>query len=63
MCPWNRFSRAHNEIEFYPKDELKKLRKKEWKELTKETFDIIFKGSAVKRASFDGLKRNIVSAS
>jgi len=63
VCPWNRFSRAHNEIEFYPKDELKKLRKKEWKELTKETFDIIFKGSAVKRASFDGLKRNIVSAS
>jgi len=63
VCPWNRFSRAHNEIEFYPKDELKKLRKKEWKELTKETFDIIFKGSAVKRTSFDGLKRNIVSAS
>ena len=63
VCPWNRFSRAHNEIGFYPKDELKKLRKKEWKELTKETFDIIFKGSAVKRASFDGLKRNIVSAS
>ena len=63
VCPWNRFSKPHNEKQFYPQEELKELRKKDWKELTKETFDIIFKGSAIKRSKFDGLKRNILSAS
>ena len=63
VCPWNRFSKPHNEKQFYPQEELKELRKKDWKELTKETFDIIFKSSAIKRSKFDGLKRNILSAS
>ena len=63
VCPWNRFSKPHNEKQFYPQEELKELRKKDWIELTKETFDIIFKGSAIKRSKFDGLKRNILSAS
>ena len=39
------------------------MSKKDWKEFTKETFDIIFKGSAIKRSEFDGLKRNIFTAS
>lgn len=63
VCPWNRFSKPHNEKELLPKEELNKMSKKDWKELTKETFDIIFKGSAIKRSKFDGLKRNIFSAS
>jgi len=63
VCPWNRFSKPHNEKELLPKKVLNKMSKKDWKELTKETFDIIFKGSAIKRSKFDGLKRNIFSAS
>ena len=60
---WNRFSQPHNEKQFNPKNELIEFTKKDWKELTKETFDIIFKDSAVKRAKFEGIKRNIFSAS
>jgi len=63
VCPWNRFSQPHNEKQFSPKSELIEFTKKDWKELTKETFDIIFKDSAVKRAKFKGIKRNIFSAS
>ncbi len=63
VCPWNRFSQPHNEKQFNPKSELIEFTKKDWKELTKETFDIIFKDSAVKRAKFKGIKRNIFSAS
>ena len=63
VCPWNRFSQPHNEKQFNPKNELIEFTKKDWKELTKETFDIIFKDSAVKRAKFEGIKRNIFSAS
>ncbi|MBV20268.1 MAG: tRNA epoxyqueuosine(34) reductase QueG [Cytophagia bacterium] len=63
VCPWNRFSKPHSEKELMPKEKLKKMSKKDWKELTKETFDIIFKDSAIKRCKFDGLKRNILSVS
>ena len=59
VCPWNRFSKPHNEENFLPNQEIKKYRKKDWIELTEETFNIIFKGSAVKRTKYRGLKRNI----
>ena len=59
VCPWNKFSISHNEREFLPKEELSKMSKKDWQELTHETFNKIFKNSAVKRTKFQGLKRNI----
>ncbi|HIF14882.1 MAG TPA: tRNA epoxyqueuosine(34) reductase QueG [Bacteroidetes bacterium] len=59
VCPWNSFSKPHSEPLFEPKEELINMSKNEWKELTKETFRKVFKGSAVKRTKFEGLKRNI----
>ena len=59
VCPWNRFSQKHNEPLFNPNQELKKMETKDWEELTEETFEVIFKNSAVKRTKFKGLKRNI----
>ena len=59
VCPWNKFSIAHNEPLFNPQPELLEMEKKDWEELTKETFDRIFKKSAVKRTKFEGLNRNI----
>ncbi|MBK6265025.1 tRNA epoxyqueuosine(34) reductase QueG [Marivirga sp. S37H4] len=59
VCPWNRFSQPHHEPEFLPHDELKNMKKNEWEELTKEVFNEVFRKSAVKRAKFEGLKRNI----
>ena len=59
VCPWNRFSRKHNEPLFNPNQEMTKMGKKEWEELTEETFEVIFKNSAVKRTKYKGLKRNI----
>jgi epoxyqueuosine reductase len=35
------------------------MTKQEWKNISKETFDKLFKNSAVKRTKFNGLKRNI----
>ncbi|MXV52083.1 tRNA epoxyqueuosine(34) reductase QueG [Pedobacter sp. HMF7647] len=60
VCPWNRFSIPHTEPEFEPKNELLQLSKSEWEELTEETFQVIFKNSAVKRTKYAGLKRNIL---
>ena len=59
VCPWNKFSKPHREESFNPKNELSSLKKTDWIELTEETFNLIFEGSAIKRANYNGLKRNI----
>ncbi len=59
VCPWNRFSKPHDEEKFKPKEELLKMRKQDWEEITEDVFDKLFEGSAVKRTKFVGLKRNI----
>ncbi|WP_026837445.1 tRNA epoxyqueuosine(34) reductase QueG [Gillisia sp. JM1] len=59
VCPWNKFSKAHSEPLFDPNPQILEYDKKDWEELTKETFNEIFKKSAVKRTKFDGLKRNL----
>ena len=59
VCPWNRFSKPHNESRFEPNEQLLRLKQSEWRELTEEIFQEIFRKSAVKRTKFDGLKRNI----
>jgi len=59
VCPWNRFSLAHNEPKFQPNEKLLDFSKNEWIELTEEIFQEVFKKSAVKRTKFKGLKRNI----
>jgi epoxyqueuosine reductase len=59
VCPWNRFSKPHNEPQFQPHPMLFDLTKNDWKDLTEELYRELFRGSAVKRAKFDGLKRNV----
>lgn len=59
VCPWNRFSKAHNEPLFDPNPEMLSMSKKDWEEITEEVFQKIFRKSAVKRTKFSGLKRNI----
>ncbi len=59
VCPWNRFSKAHSEPLFNPHPDLLSMTKKDWEEITKETFNKVFKKSAVKRTKFEGLQRNI----
>lgn len=59
VCPWNRFSKPHNEPLFNPHPELLSMSKKDWEEITEETFRKVFKKSAVKRTKYSGLTRNI----
>ena len=59
VCPWNKFSRQHQEPAFKPKEQLLDMTAGEWKEITKEVFEDLFAGSAVKRTGYEGLKRNI----
>ncbi len=59
VCPWNRFALPTQDEEFRPNEKLLAFSKKDWEEITEEVYRDIFKKSAVKRAKFDGLKRNI----
>lgn len=59
VCPWNKFSKKHSEPLFTANSELLTMSKKDWIEITEETFKTVFKKSPIKRAKFLGLKRNI----
>ena len=59
VCPWNRFSTPHKDSRFNPHENLLKMNKADWHDLTEEVFQELFRKSAVKRTKFDGLKRNI----
>jgi epoxyqueuosine reductase len=59
VCPWNRFSKSHTNQALIPMEDLFRFRKEKWMELTEETFNKLFKISALKRTGFKGLKRNI----
>ena len=59
VCPWNKFSKSHNEPLLKPNESILNFSKKDWEEITSETFNKVFKNSAVKRTKFHGFKRNI----
>jgi epoxyqueuosine reductase len=59
VCPWNRFSTPHHEAQFNNQTGLLNLTTDEWHEMTEETFNKVFKHSAVKRTKYKGLKRNL----
>ncbi|MDC9723731.1 MAG: tRNA epoxyqueuosine(34) reductase QueG [Urechidicola sp.] len=59
VCPWNRFSKPHNEPLFNPPSKLLEMSKRDWEEITDDVFKKVFKKSAVKRTKYNGLQRNI----
>jgi epoxyqueuosine reductase len=59
VCPWNRFSKPHQEEKFLPNPELREMDTNAWLEITEETFRKVFPKSAVKRTKITGLKRTI----
>jgi len=58
-CPWNRFSTPTTIAELEPKPQLMAMKKDDWRQLSEEQYRLLFKGSAVKRAKYSGLIRNI----
>ena len=58
-CPWNRFAKPTDCMELHPSETLLHMTKEDWQQLTEEKYRLLFKGSAVKRAKYQGLTRNI----
>lgn len=60
VCPWNmKFIIPHQEKAFEPKAELIAMRKENWNKITEMEFGELFRGSAVKRAKFSGIKKTL----
>ena len=59
VCPWNRFSKPHNEPLFQTNSDILNFSKSDWEDITVDTFQKVFKNSAVKRTKYEGLLRNI----
>ena len=59
VCPWNRFSKPTTEQGFTPIPEILDLNKKQWEEMSEETFRQVFKHSPLKRTKFAGIQRNL----
>ena len=61
-CPWNSFAKPTEVEEFRANPELMAMTREGWANLTVEDYQRLFKGSAVKRAKYAGLVRNIKAA-
>jgi epoxyqueuosine reductase len=59
VCPWNRFSKPTQEPAFTPITEILHYHEKDWEDLSEEGFKKIFAGSSIKRAKYQGIKRNL----
>jgi epoxyqueuosine reductase len=59
VCPWNRFSKPHQEARFNSNPQLSSMTEQDWREITEDVFQNVFKNSPVKRTKLEGLKRNI----
>lgn len=58
-CPHNRQPRPTTVEEFRPSAALRAMTRRDWQHLTVEQYRLLFKGSAVKRAKYEGVMRNI----
>jgi epoxyqueuosine reductase len=59
VCPWNNNAHPHSEPWLEPRPGLLEMGREDWAGMDEEQFDRLFEGSAVKRAGYRGLRRNI----
>ena len=59
VCPWNRFSSPHQELDFNMREAIGKNGWQEWEEITHELWEEIMQGSAIRRTGYQGFKRNL----
>ena len=58
-CPHNLHPVPTTVDEFMPSEELLKMKESDWLNLTHEEWCRLFRGSAVKRAKYEGFMRNV----
>jgi epoxyqueuosine reductase len=59
VCPWNKFAAPTTEPEFTPNRRIIEMSREDWDNLDNAQFNLLFKKSALMRAKFNGLRRNL----
>ncbi|HEX6846878.1 MAG TPA: tRNA epoxyqueuosine(34) reductase QueG [Chitinophagaceae bacterium] len=59
VCPWNRFAKSTNEIEFTPLPGILDLTTREWEMMSEEKFKQLFRHSPLRRSKLKGIRRNL----
>ncbi|MBN2806532.1 MAG: tRNA epoxyqueuosine(34) reductase QueG [Prolixibacteraceae bacterium] len=59
VCPWNQRPKITKEEAFKPHPDFLKMSRADWEALSETQFNNIFQQSAVQRAGFEKLKRNV----
>jgi epoxyqueuosine reductase len=59
VCPWNRFSKPHQETGFTPIPEILNFSTAQWEAMTEESFKKLFSDSPLRRAKWKGIQRNL----
>jgi len=59
VCPWNRFSKPHQEPAFQPIPAILDLSTQDWLDMTAESFKQLFRDSPLKRAKYEGIQRSL----
>jgi epoxyqueuosine reductase len=59
VCPWNRKAAPTKTAEFAPLPGLLEMSRDDWYRMDEQQYKILFGKSAVKRARFSGIKRNL----
>lgn len=60
-CPHTRAAVPCSEADFQPSSALLAMQREDWQTLTREQYQELFRGSAIKRAKYEGLQRNIAA--
>ena len=58
VCPWNKKAKPNQSIDFIPVEGLLEMKKEDWLDLTRSTYNRIFKHSAFERAGYERIRRN-----
>lgn len=59
VCPWNKYASPNTEERFNPSTEMLSYSKEDWRNMDQSTFNSVFRKSAVKRAKYSGIRRNL----
>lgn len=59
VCPWNRCASPNKHTEFELSPEIADMTPEDWKNLTEEKFNSLFRYSAIRRVKYPNLMRNI----
>jgi len=59
VCPWNKKIKFNQSLDFMPIEGVLKMSRKDWLELENDTFTNMFRYSALKRAGYEQIRRNI----